>query len=189
MNDQSGAASFVIRESAEADIEAIAAIYAYHVRTGFGSFEEVPPSIEELARRRAEVLARDLPYLVASGRGDADILGYAYASPYRTRSGYRFSVEDSIYVAAGAERRGIGRALLGRIIERCTASGYRQMVAVIGDNGNVGSIGLHAQLGFHQVGILPAIGFKHGRWVDSVLMQRALGPGNTTLPPPDARQA
>jgi L-amino acid N-acyltransferase YncA len=181
MNDRGAAAAFTIRDSAEADIEAIAAIYAHHVQTGFGSFEEVPPSAADLARRRAEVLARQLPYLVASD-GGAAIHGYAYASPYRTRSAYRFSVEDSIYVAPGAERRGIGRALLAGIIERCTAAGYRQMVAVIGDSGNVGSIGLHAQLGFRQVGILPAIGFKHGRWVDSVLMQRALGPGSTSLP-------
>ena len=186
MNDASAAAALIIRDSEDADIEAIAAIYAHHVRTGFGSFEEVPPSAAELARRRAEVLARGLPYLVAGGPG-ADILGYAYASPYRTRSAYRFSVEDSIYVAAGAERRGVGRALLNHLIERCTRSGYRQMVAVIGDGANAGSIGLHAQLGFRQVGILPAIGFKHGRWVDSVLMQRALGPGCTSLPPLDAR--
>jgi L-amino acid N-acyltransferase YncA len=189
MNDRSAAAAFSLRDSEEADIAAIAAIYAHHVRTGFGSFEEVPPSARELAQRRGEVLARGLPYLVATDPSGADILGYAYASPYRTRSAYRFSVEDSIYVAAGAERRGIGRALLSHIIERCTASGYRQMVAVIGDSDNAGSIGLHAQLGFRHVGTLPAIGFKHGRWVDSVLMQRALGPGSTSLPPSDARRA
>ena len=189
MNDQSAVAAFSIRDSDEADIAAIAVIYAHHVRTGFGSFEEVPPSADELAHRRAEVLARGLPYLVASDPSGADILGYAYASPYRTRSAYRFSVEDSIYVAAGAERRGIGRALLSHIIERCTASGYRQMVAVIGDTGNAGSIGLHAQLGFRHVGTLPAIGFKHGRWIDSVLMQRALGTGSSRLPPADGSRA
>lgn len=188
MNDRGAAAAFTIRESADADLAAIAAIYAHHVRTGFGSFEEVPPDAEELARRRAEVLVRDLPYLVASD-GGAAILGYAYASPYRTRSAYRFSVEDSIYVAAGAERRGIGRALLAGLIERCTAAAYRQMVAVIGDSGNAASIGLHARLGFRQVGVLAAIGFKHGRWVDSVLMQRDLGDGDTSLPAADPRRA
>jgi L-amino acid N-acyltransferase YncA len=188
MNDRGAAAAFTIRESADADLAAIAAIYAHHVRTGFGSFEEVPPDAAELARRRGEVLARDLPYLVASDGGMA-ILGYAYASPYRTRWAYCFSVEDSIYVAPGAERRGIGHALLSGLIERCTAAGYRQMVAVIGDSGNAGSISLHARLGFRQVGMLPAIGFKHGRWVDSVLMQRDLGAGDTDLPAGDPRPA
>jgi L-amino acid N-acyltransferase YncA len=186
MNDRGGAAAFIIRDSAGADLAAITAIYAHHVRTGFGSFEEVPPDVTELARRRGEVLARTLPYLVASD-GGAAILGYAYASPYRTRSAYRFSVEDSIYVAPGAERRGIGGALLAGLIERCTAAGYRQMVAVIGDSGNAASIGLHARLGFRQVGVLAAIGLKHGRWVDSVLMQRDLGAGDTSLPAADPR--
>jgi len=187
MNDYVAAAAFTIRDSADADLAAIAAIYAHHVRTGFGSFEEVPPDAAELARRRAEVLARALPYLVASDGGTA-ILGYAYASPYRTRSAYRFTVEDSIYIAVGAERRGIGRALLAGLIERCTAAGYRQMVAVIGDSGNAASIGLHARLGFREVGCLHAIGFKHGRWVDSVLMQRDLGAGDTSLPAADPRR-
>jgi L-amino acid N-acyltransferase YncA len=188
MNDQGAAAAFTIRDSTEADLAAIAAIYAHHVRAGFGSFEEVPPEVAELARRRSEVLARDLPYLVASD-GGAAILGYAYASPYRTRSAYRFTVEDSIYVAAGAERRGIGLALLAGLIERCTAAGYRQMVAVIGDSANASSIGLHARLGFRPVGILSAIGFKHGRWVDSVLMQRELGAGDTNLPAADPHRS
>ena len=174
-----------IRASRDGDIAAIAAIYWHHVLHGLASFEEVPPEPDELASRRRKTVARGLPYLIAERSGR--VLGYCYASPYRTRSAYRFSVEDSIYVAAGAERRGVGRALLNHIIERCTRSGYRQMVAVIGDGANAGSIGLHAQLGFRQVGILPAIGFKHGRWVDSVLMQRALGPGCTSLPPLDAR--
>jgi phosphinothricin acetyltransferase len=186
MNDRDAAAAFAIRDSTDADLAAIAAIYAHHVRSGFGSFEEVPPDAAELARRRGEVLARALPYLVASD-GGAAILGYAYASPYRTRSAYRFSVEDSIYVAAGAERRGIGRALLAGLIERCTAAGYRQMVAVIGDSSNAASVGLHARMGFREVGVLPAIGFKHGRWVDSVLMQRDLGAGDASLPTADPR--
>jgi L-amino acid N-acyltransferase YncA len=182
MSEPAAAAALpIIRDALDADLPAIAAIYAHHVRTGLGSFEEEPPAVEELARRRAEVLARRLPYLVATEpRGG--ILGYAYASPYRSRTAYRYSVEDSIYVAAEAGRRGAGRALLSELIQRCTADGYRQMVAVIGDSGNLGSIGLHAGLGFRHIGLLPAIGFKFGRWVDSILMQRDLGPGATTLP-------
>jgi phosphinothricin acetyltransferase len=182
MSEPAAAAALpIIRDTLDADLPAIAAIYAHHVRAGLGSFEEEPPAVEELARRRAEVLARRLPYLVATEpRGG--ILGYAYASPYRSRTAYRYSVEDSIYVAADAGRRGAGQALLRELIQRCTADGYRQMVAVIGDSGNFASIGLHAGLGFRQIGLLPAIGFKFGRWVDSILMQRELGPGATTLP-------
>ena len=178
---EAAAAAFVIRPSEDPDLPAIAAIYGHHVRFGLGSFEEEPPDLAELARRRAEVLAQKLPYLVAAA-GAGAVLGYAYAAPYRTRSGYRFSLEDSIYIAPAALRRGIGRALLGALVERCAAGGYRQMVAVIGDSGNAGSIGLHEQLGFRRVGLLPATGFKHGRWVDSVLMQRELGDGAATLP-------
>ncbi|HYM02697.1 MAG TPA: GNAT family N-acetyltransferase [Stellaceae bacterium] len=181
MNSGVGRTKTAIRDAAAADMADIAEIYGHHVRVGLGSFEEVPPSVEELARRRAEIVARDLPYLVsvdANGR----VQGYAYASFYRTRSAYRYCVEDSIYVAPGAARRGIGSALLAALIERCTAGGYRQMLAVIGDSGNAASIGLHAKLGFGLVGTLRAVGFKHGRWVDSVLMQRSLGAGDT-LPP------
>lgn len=174
-------AAVVVRDSAEADIAAITAIYAHHVRHGLGSFEEEPPTAAEIGRRRAEVLARALPYLVASGP-DATVLGYAYAAPYRARSAYRFALEDSIYVAPGAVRQGIGRALLTELIARCTEAGYRQMVAVIGDSANAGSIALHERLGFVLVGKLAAIGFKQGRWVDSVLMQRALGTGDRALP-------
>jgi L-amino acid N-acyltransferase YncA len=178
---EAAAAAFVIRPSKDADLPAVAAIYGHHVRFGLGSFEEEPPDLAELARRRAEVLARKLPYLIAAADAGT-VLGYAYAAPYRARSGYRFSLEDSIYIAPAALRRGIGRALLGALVERCAAGGYRQMVAVIGDSGNAGSIGLHEQLGFRRVGLLPATGFKHGRWVDSVLMQRELGDGAATLP-------
>jgi phosphinothricin acetyltransferase len=165
-----------VRDSAEEDLHAIEAIYAHHVAHGLGSFEESPPSREELARRRADVLARGLPYLVAVDE-TGKVLGYAYAGPYRTRSAYRRTVENSVYVAPGAARRGVGRVLLAALIGRCEAAGFRQMVAVIGDSGNTGSIGLHAALGFRFVGTLEAIGWKHGRWVDSVVMQRALGPG------------
>ncbi|HUK10016.1 MAG TPA: GNAT family N-acetyltransferase [Stellaceae bacterium] len=181
MRDQE-AVSITVRDSRDDDLPTIAEIYAHHVTHGFGSFEETPPSTEELRRRRTEICAKGLPYLVASEGSVGPILGYAYASPYRTRSAYRFSIEDSIYVAPGAARRGIGRILLTALIERATALGYRQMVAVIGDSGNLGSIGLHRALGFAQVGKLPSIGFKMGRWIDGILMQRALGQGDSTSP-------
>lgn len=170
----------VVRDSRDDDLPAIHVIYEHHVRTGLGSFEEVPPDIEEMRRRRAIILADRLPYLVAEI--DGRIAGYAYAGRYRPRSAYRFSVEDSIYVAPDTQRNGVGRALLQELIERCTRSGYRQMIAVIGDSANHGSIGIHAAAGFAQVALMPAIGFKFGRWVDSVMMQRALGPGQSTLP-------
>jgi phosphinothricin acetyltransferase len=171
---------FAIRPSRDDDIAAIAAIYAHHVLHGLASFEETPPGEAEMARRRAELVARDFPYFVAERAGT--VVGYCYAGPYRARIGYRFSVEDSIYIAAGEVGRGIGRALLSRVIERSTELGYRQMVAVIGGSETVASIRLHAALGFAPVGVLGAIGFKFGRWVDSVLMQRPLGTGDTTRP-------
>jgi L-amino acid N-acyltransferase YncA len=167
----------IIRDSAEADLTAIQRIYAHHVLHGLASFEEEPPTVAELARRRAEVLARGLPHLVAEQGGD--VVGYSYASPYRARAAYRFSIEDSVYVAEGLSGSGIGRALLTALIARCEAGGWRQMVAIIGDSGNAASITLHEHLGFRMVGTFRAIGFKHGRWVDSVLMQRALGVGDT----------
>jgi phosphinothricin acetyltransferase len=173
-----------VRPSRPDDVAAIAAIYRHHVLNGLASFEEVPPDAAELARRRADIVARGLPHLVASAGAPNNerVLGYAYAGPYRPRSAYRFSVEDSVYIAPDALRRGVGRALLGAVIEACTEAGYRQMVAVIGDSGHEASIGLHAALGFTHAGALQAIGFKFGRWVDSVLMQRALGPGAASLP-------
>lgn len=171
---------FTLRDSAPGDAEAIAAIYAHHVRFGLGTFEETPPSVDEIRQRRESILALGLPFLVATV-GER-IVGYAYAGLYRTRSAYRYTLEDSIYVAAEAARRGVGRALLARLIERCDGLGYRQMVAVIGDSDNRASIRLHAALGFEHIGIQPAVGFKHGRWVDSILMQRALGAGAATLP-------
>jgi L-amino acid N-acyltransferase YncA len=170
-----------LRPSEDGDLERIQAIYAHHVVTGLGSFEEVPPDLAEMARRRTATLALKLPYLVAEI--DGRVLGFAYAAPYRTRSAYRHTVEDSIYVAAEAARGGIGSALLAELIARCTALGYRQMVAVIGDSGNAGSIGLHTGQGFVRTGLLPSVGCKFGRWVDSVLMQRALGPGDREQPP------
>jgi phosphinothricin acetyltransferase len=162
------------------DIDAVRHIYAHHVLNGLASFEEVPPDAAELSRRWRAIVDAGLPYLCATSGGA--ILGYAYAAPYRPRSAYRFTVEDSVYVAPGAEGRGIGRALLRRLIEVCTSLGKRQMIAVIGDSGNAASIGLHLACGFEMVGTFGAVGFKHGCWVDSVLMQRPLGPGDTSLP-------
>lgn len=171
-----------VGDAEDADMAAVLAIYAHHVRTGLGSFEEAAPGMAAIAERRAGVLARGLPYLVARG-ADGTVLGFAYASPYRTRPAYRNSVENSVYVAPSAARRGVGRRLLHALIERCTEIGLRQMVAIIGDSANAASIELHASLGFRTVGVLQAIGFKHGRWVDTVLMQRSLGPGDTGPPP------
>jgi L-amino acid N-acyltransferase YncA len=170
----------LIRPSRDEDVAAIAAIYAHHVLNGVASFEEVPPTTEEMARRRAALLDRDFPYFVAEREGK--VVGYSYAGPYRPRIGYRFSVEDSIYIDADEVGRGIGRALLAQVIERSTELGYRQMIAVIGGAKTLPSINLHKALGFTHIGIFAGIGFKFGRWIDSVYMQRALGQGNTTLP-------
>jgi phosphinothricin acetyltransferase len=166
--------------AAASDIPAIAEIYCHHVLHGLASFEEQPPDDEEMARRHGETLSRGLPYLVAR-TGDT-VVGYAYAAPYRMRSAYRFSLEDSVYIAPGHIGRGTGRLLLARLLAACTALGYRQMVAVIGDSAHLASIRLHEQLGFSHAGTLRAVGFKLGRWVDSVLMQRPLGDGDATSP-------
>jgi L-amino acid N-acyltransferase YncA len=174
------APDFALRPVADADMAAIQAIYAHHVLNGFASFEEVPPDLAEMRRRRDDILAKGLPYIVAESGGR--VLGYAYAGPYRTRSAYRFSLEDSIYVAPDLGRRGIGRALLTELVDRAAAGGYRQMVAVIGDTDNAPSIKLHEACGFTVVGTFAAIGWKRGRWVDSVLMQRPLGPGASRGP-------
>ena len=168
------------RPAADSDLPRIAAIYAHHVLTGFASFELDPPDAAEMQRRRADVVARGLPYLVAEAGGE--VLGYAYAAPYRLRPAYRFTVEDSIYVDPGGTGRGIGRLLLERLIAESAARGCRQMVAVIGGSDNHGSIALHKSCGFFPAGTLPAVGFKFGRWADSVLMQRALGAGDATPP-------
>jgi len=172
-----------IRLAEAKDVPAIQAIYAHHVLHGIASFEEEPPDQAEMARRMADVRARGLPYLVAEDRpGSGAILGYAYAGPYRARPAYRFTLEDSVYVLPGEGGKGIGSALLGALIGQCENLGYRQMVAVIGDSANAGSIRLHARHGFREVGVLHSVGFKHGRWIDSVYMQRPLGAGDTTLP-------
>ena len=173
-------AGLLIRLSRDDDVATIAAIYGHHVLHGVASFEAVPPSVEEMARRRAELVARGFPYVVAEHGGK--VVGYCYSGPYRTRVGYRFTVEDSIYIAAGEVGRGIGRALLAHVIERSAELGYRQMIAVIGGSDTLPSIRLHAALGFAHIGTFVGIGFKFGRWIDSVYMQRPLGAGTQTLP-------
>jgi len=147
---------------------------------GLASFEEVPPTVEELRRRHDDVAARGLPWLVAELGGA--VAGYGYCAPYRSRSAYRYALEDSIYVRKDAQGKGVGGALLRELIARCEALGYRQMIAVIGDSANAASINLHAGLGFLRAGLLRSSGFKLGRWVDSVLMQRPLGPGDGSAP-------
>jgi len=169
-----------IRPAAARDVPAIAAIYAHHVRHGLASFELEPPSEAEMERRRVEIAARGLPYLAAL-EGD-ELVGYAYAGPYRPRPAYRYTVENSVYVKPGRERRGIGRRLLAALLAECEALGLRQVVAVIGDSANDASIRLHESLGFRRAGLLQAVGFKFGRWVDSVQMQRELGPGDRAPP-------
>lgn len=170
-----------LRAATVADLAQITPIYAHHVRHGLASFELEPPSPDEMRARFDAVTRAGYPYLVAM-EGER-VCGYAYANHYRTRPAYRFSVEDSIYMAPDATGRGIGKRLLARLIAECEARGYRQMLAVIGDSANAPSIELHRACGFQQVGVLPSIGLKFNRWVDSVLMQRALGAGDRTLPP------
>jgi len=174
-------ASFTLRDSVAEDIPAIARIYGHWVTHGLASFELEPPEEAEMARRREAVLANGYPYLVAADAAGR-VLGYAYAGAYRPRPAYRFAVENSIYMAPDAARGGIGTSLLGALIKRCETAGFRLMVAVIGDSGNTPSIRLHERCGFRRAGLLPAIGWKHGRWVDSVLMTRPLGEGATTSP-------
>jgi L-amino acid N-acyltransferase YncA len=161
-------------------LPAIHSIYAHHVLHGLATFEEEPPSVEELGRRWHDVTGRGLPYIVAET--DGVIAGYGYCAPYRPRSAYRYTLEDSIYVRHDMTGRGVGRRLLEELIRRSEALGYRQIIAVIGDSANAGSIGVHAACGFLRVGTLRSAGFKFGRWVDSVFMQRPLGPGDSTRP-------
>jgi phosphinothricin acetyltransferase len=174
-------APFVIRDSEPGDIPAITAIYGHSVMASLATFDELAPSSEEMAQRRAEVIDAGLPFIVAV-EANGKLLGYAYAGAFRRRTGYRYTLEDSIYVERTATHRGIGTALLTELIERCAAAGYRQMVAVIAETERTASIGLHEKLGFKTVGTLPAVGFKFCRWVDVVLMQRALGPGAAAAP-------
>ncbi|HKA74096.1 MAG TPA: GNAT family N-acetyltransferase [Xanthobacteraceae bacterium] len=169
-----------IRPVALTDIAAITRIYAHAVLHGTASFEIDPPDEAEMARRLRALVDGGYPYLVA--QVDGAVAGYAYAGAYRTRPAYCSTVEDSVYIAADAQRRGLGRALLARLIADAEARGFRQMIAVIGDSRQVASIELHRALGFALVGTFVSIGFKHGCWLDTVLMQRPLGPGDTTAP-------
>ena len=174
------ASLLLIRPSTPADIPAIAAIYAWNVRHGTGTFELDPPDEAETARRRDDVLAKGLPWLVAER--DGQVLGYAYANQFRPRPAYRFCLEDSIYLAADAQGQGVGRLLLAELLSQAEARGARQMLAVIGDSANTGSIGVHRRLGFEQTGVLRSSGWKFGRWLDVVVMQRALGDGDSRGP-------
>ncbi|HJV97113.1 MAG TPA: GNAT family N-acetyltransferase [Albitalea sp.] len=172
--------TLLIRPSTPADVPAITAIYAWNVANGTGTFELDAPDAAEMARRRDDVLAKKLPWLVAERGGQ--VLGYAYANHFRPRRAYRFCLEDSIYLAADAMGQGIGRLLLAELMAQCEAAGARQMLAVIGDSANAASIGVHRALGFEHTGLIKAAGWKFERWLDVVVMQRALGLGNTAAP-------
>ena len=169
-----------IRPTTSADIPAITRIYAHAVLHGTATFELEPPDEAEMLRRFEKLRAGAFPYVVAEI--DGAVAGYAYAGLFRERPAYRFTVEDSIYIAPEMHRRGIGRALLMRLIADTEAAGFRQMIAVIGDSANTGSIAVHRSCGFNDAGVYEAVGFKFGRWLDTVQMQRALGEGKTTTP-------
>jgi L-amino acid N-acyltransferase YncA len=169
-----------IRQATEADIGDIQAIYAHHVLNGTGTFEEEPPSVEDMLERFRKVLRQHCVWLVASDA--TGVLGYGYYTPFRERSAYRYTVEDSIYVREDVRGQGVGKALVAKLIELATAQGLRQMIAVIGDSENVGSIGVHASLGFHMIGTMKSAGVKFGRWLDVVSMQRPLGRGDANIP-------
>lgn len=170
----------MLRPCLETDMPEIAAIYAHHVLHGVASFETDPPMLEEMCRRRADVLGKGLPYLVVTD--DSGVAGYAYAGTYRPRAAYRDTVENSIYIRPDAIGCGIGKILLPALVAECEARDLRQMVAVIGDSANLASIRLHESCGFRMVGVLEAVGYKHGRWLDSVLMQHRLGRADTAPP-------
>jgi len=169
----------IVRAATASDVPALAAIYGHHATHGLGTFEEIGPSNTDMAARLAAVQIQGLPYLVAEIGG---AVGFAYAAPFRMRSAYRFTVEDSVYIAPDAIGQGVGRALLAELIAGCEALGLRQITAVIGDSGNAASIGLHKAMGFTHSGSFTGVGFKHGRWVDIVFMQKTLNGGNDTPP-------
>lgn len=175
----------IIRPSRDEDVPAITAIYAHHVLHGTGTFEVDPPTPADMAARRADVLAKGLPWLVAVA-DDGALAGYAYCTWFKPRPAYRFSAEDSIYLAPGIQGRGLGRALLAELAARAEATGVRKLIAVIGDSANTGSVGVHRSLGFAHVGVLKSCGWKFGRWLDVVLMDKALGAGDGTSPEPPA---
>ncbi|MEP6876342.1 MAG: N-acetyltransferase family protein [Burkholderiales bacterium] len=174
------APALLIRPSTPADLPAITAIYGWNVLHGTGTFELEAPDAAEMARRRDDVLSKGLPWLVVERSGV--VLGYAYANHFRPRKAYRFCVEDSVYLAADAKGQGLGRLLLAELMARCEAAGARQMLAVIGDSANLGSIGAHRTLGFEHVGVMKAAGWKFDQWRDVVIMQKALGQGAATVP-------
>ncbi|MEZ5646586.1 MAG: N-acetyltransferase family protein [Burkholderiaceae bacterium] len=175
----------LIRPSQDGDIDAITRIYAHHVLHGTGTFETTPPTTDEMKGRRADVLGKNLPWLVAEEAGQ--ILGFAYGNWFKPRPAYRFSVEDSIYLAPEAAGRGLGKALLAELLAVLERSGTRKVMAVIGDSGNAGSIGVHRALGFEHVGIVQSCGWKFDRWLDIVLMQKRLGQGDS-CPPVESRE-
>ena len=172
--------SFEIRPATTVDLPFITGIYEHAVRYGTATFELIPPDLAEMTRRFGALIDGGFPYFAASLEGR--VVGYAYAGAYRPRPAYRFTVENSVYLQPAIHRRGIGLQLLQRLIAECEARGYRQMIAVIGDSANAGSIGVHAKCGFQMIGTHPNVGFKFGRWLDTVMMQRALGDGAATLP-------
>lgn len=169
-----------LRDLTPDDLEPVTRIYARHVLHGTATFEEVPPTVEDIAKRAQKIRELGLPWLVAMD--GAAFLGYAYADRFRERSAYRFTLENSIYIDPAFHRRGAGRALLKELIARCDMLGYRQMIAVIGDSGNQASIGVHRAVGFTDAGIYKDVGLKFGRWLDVVLMQKALGEGSRSIP-------
>jgi phosphinothricin acetyltransferase len=171
----------LIRLSRPPDLAAITAIYAQHVRHSTGTFETEPPTLAEMTARRDDVLAKQLPFLVAEEAGE--IIGFAYCNWFKARPAYRYSAEDSIYLVPEAQRRGLGRALLTELAARAEAAGVRKLIAVIGDSANAGSIGLHRSVGFESVGVLTSCGWKFNRWLDVVLMEKVLGAGDHCPPP------
>ena len=182
MKPSTSTPGLLVRPSTASDLPAIAAIYGWHVIHGTGSFELEAPDVAEMARRRDDVLAKGLPWLVAERRDGGGVVGFAYAGPFRARPAYRYALEDSVYVAEQARGRGAGRLLLAELLARCEAAGARQMFALIGDSANAASISLHRALGFEDVGTMASAGWKFDRWLDVVILQRRLGAGNATGP-------
>jgi phosphinothricin acetyltransferase len=174
--------TLLVRPSQDGDLGAITDIYAHHVRHSTGTFETEPPSLHEMGQRRADVLAKGLPYLVAAQ--GPQVLGFAYCNWFKPRAAYRYSAEDSIYLDPAAQGRGIGRLLLAELVRQAEAAGIRKLIAVIGDSANAGSVGVHSALGFTQVGVLQSCGWKFDRWLDVVMMEKALGVGDKAPPGP-----
>ena len=177
----------VIRASRDEDVAAITAIYAHHVLHGTGTFETSAPEAADMAQRRTDVLAKGLPYLVAEE--DGQVLGFAYCNWFKPRPAYRFSAEDSIYLAVDQAGKGLGRLLLAALADEAERVGVRKLIAVIGDSANAGSVGVHRSLGFSQVGVLKSCGWKFGKWLDVVLMEKSLGEGDATPPTAASAQA